>query len=106
MFEWVETVKDFASLLDLMQSPALCGDWTCEDDRKLVVGVLRGNGFAGAVAETGRSEIACRGRWDAIYPPELRSIKRQEVLRRLVEDRAVRALEKAAQRADGTGAGA
>lgn len=107
MYEHVKTVGDFRRHLELVQTPAHCGTWTPKLDAALVVGVLQG-GVDRAVIATGRSRDACLGRWDCLYPPELRGIERQAHLRRLIEKLAAEAeaQESAAQAAGTASVGA
>lgn len=82
------TEHDFRAHLGWSQNPEIRGGWYPGDDLTLVQTLVQGRGIAVAAAILGRTEAACRHRWDMLYPEPLRGIRFQEVLLTVLRERA------------------
>ncbi|WP_323021197.1 hypothetical protein [Pararhodobacter sp.] len=82
------TERDFRAHLAWSQNPEIRGCWKPGDDLTLAEALATGRGLAVAAATLGRSEAACRHRWDQLYPEAVRGIRFQEVLLATLRERA------------------
>lgn len=82
------TEHDFRAHIAWAQNPENRGGWMPGDDLTLAVALASGRGLAVAAATLGRSEAACRHRWDQLYPEALRGIRFQAVLLTTLRQRA------------------
>lgn len=83
----IVTAADFAGHVRWCQNPHVRGDWTRPEDLRLVEGVIA-HGIERTAAQLRRTPAECRARWNALLPPDLRSIRFQEQLLRLLREPA------------------
>ena len=82
------TERDLDAHVAWCQSPHQRGPWIPARDLLLVEELLSGRGLGVAADTVGLTPDEALARWDALYPPEVRSVTLQPVLLRILRRNA------------------